>query len=120
MLFEINRAGSDLPNVARAVFNHRVTTIRARQTTLNRLVCIDALCGSLCQTGRNHQGRYNHQQKYSLHGIPPRILALRRCEISLGFDCASDSDVEPTRAFGFRPENLEHPGETTRCYWFKV
>ena len=37
----------------------------------------------------------------------------------LGFDSASDSYVEPTGRFGLRPENLEHPGETTQPYLSK-
>jgi hypothetical protein len=85
MWFEINNAGSDLENAASVVLHNCVITIRATQATFNGgLVCIDARGGGLGKTQRDQQGRYNHQQKYSLHGILRKILALQRCEISLG------------------------------------
>jgi hypothetical protein len=79
MWLEVNTAGSDLENVAGVVFHHCVATIRATQATLNGgLVCIGIRRGSLCKPHRDQQGRYCDQQKCSLHGNPPKILALRR------------------------------------------
>jgi hypothetical protein len=69
MLIEINTIGSDLENVARAVFHDCVVTVRATQATLNGLVRVDARYGSLCEPQRDQQGRYNDQQQCSLHGI---------------------------------------------------
>jgi len=37
-------------------------------------------------------------------------------ELSLGFDSASDSHVEPIEYSGFGPENLEHPGEAAQPF----
>jgi hypothetical protein len=85
MRLEINAAGSDLENVSSVVLHNRVITIRATQATLNAgLVCIAARPGSLCKPQCDQQGRYNDQQECSLHWNPPKILALRRSEISLG------------------------------------
>jgi hypothetical protein len=85
MWLKVNAAGSDLENVASVVFRHCVVAIRASQATLNGdLVCIGARCGSLCKPQRDQQSRYYDQQECSLHGNPPKILALRRSEISLG------------------------------------
>jgi len=84
MRLEVNTTGSDLENVAGVVFHHCVITIGAAQATLNGgLVCIDARRGSLCKPQRDQQGRYNDQQECFFHGVPPKIPALRRCEISL-------------------------------------
>jgi hypothetical protein len=101
MWLEINTAASDFENVASVVLRNCVVTIRATQATLNvGLVCIDARRGSLCKPQRDQQGRYNDQQEYSLHGILRRFLALRRSEISLGIDSASDSNFERLRVSG--------------------
>jgi hypothetical protein len=111
--FEINCAGSDLENAASVVLHDCVITIRATQATLNvGLVCIDARGGGLGQAQRDQQGRYNHQQKYSLHGILRKILALRRFKISLGICFCFRFWCRTLAAFGLRRENLEHPGET--------
>jgi hypothetical protein len=53
VLLEIDAGGTDLENVARTVFHNCVVTVRARQATLNRLVCIDARRGSLCKPQRD-------------------------------------------------------------------
>ena len=49
-------------------------------------------------------------------GILRKFSPCGGLKFRLGFDSASDSDVEPTGRFGLRPENLEHPGETTQPY----
>src|ERR1039457_6240749 len=96
MRLEIDTAGSDLESVARVVLHNCVITIRAAQTTLNGgLVSIGARRGSLCKPQRDQQGRYNHQQECSLHGILRRFSPCGGLEFRLGFDSASDSDVEP-------------------------
>jgi hypothetical protein len=97
MLLEINTAGSDLEKVARTVFHHCVVTIRSPQATLNGLVGIDARRGSLCKPQRDQQGRYNDQQECSFHGILRKFSPCGGLRFRLGFDSASDSDVEPTR-----------------------
>jgi hypothetical protein len=101
MWLEIDTAGSDLESVASVVFHHRVVTIRATQATLNGgLVCIDARRGCLCKPQRDQQGRYNDQQKCSFHGILRRFSPRGGLKFRLGFDSASDSDVEPSRLSG--------------------
>src|ERR1019366_3119777 len=101
MRLEIDTAGSDLERVARFVLHNCVITIRAAQTTLNGgLVSIDARRGSLCKPQRNQQGRYNDQQECSFHGILRRFSPCGGLEFRLGFDSASDSDVEPPRLSG--------------------
>jgi hypothetical protein len=100
MLLEIDTVGSDLENVARAVFHHCVVTVRAPQATLNGLVCIDARRGSLCKRQRDQQGRYNDQQECSLHGILRGFSPCGGLKFRLGFASASDSDVEPPRLSG--------------------
>jgi hypothetical protein len=117
MWLEVNTAGSYLENVASVVFHNGVATIRATQATINvGLVCIDARRGSLCKPQRDQQGRYNDQQQCSLHGILQGFSPCGDLKFRLGFDSASDSDVAPSRVIGYRPENLEHPGETTQPY----
>ena len=100
MLLEIDSVGGDLENVARAVFHNCVVTVRAPQATLNGLVCIDARRGSLCKRQRDQQGRYNDQQECSLHGILRGFSPCGGLKFRLGFDTASDSDVEPSRLSG--------------------
>jgi hypothetical protein len=101
MWLEIDAAGSDLENAASVVLHNCVVTIRATQATLNvGLVCIDARRGSLCKPQRDQQGRYNDQQECSLHGILRRFSPCGGLEFRLGFDSASDSDVEPSRLSG--------------------
>src|SRR5450759_3260881 len=96
MRLEIDTAGSDLESVTRVVLHNCVITIRATQATLNvGLVSIGARRGSLCKPQRNQQGRYNDQQECSLHGILRRFSPCGGLEFRLGFDSASDSDVEP-------------------------
>ncbi len=93
-------------------------TISATQTTLNvRLICFDARRGSLCKPQRDQQGRYNHPQECSLHGNPPKILALRRSEISLGICFCFRFLRRALGAFGLRPENCgASRGNTTTLF----
>jgi hypothetical protein len=101
MGLKIDAAASDLENVARVVLHNCVITIRATQATLNvGLVCIDARRGSLCKPQRDQQGRYNHQQQCSLHGTLRRFSPCGGLKFRLGFDSASDSEVEPSRLSG--------------------
>ena len=101
MLLEINAARSDLENAAGAVFDKRVITIRAAQAALNvALLWIAARRGSLCKPQRDQQGRYNDQQQCSLHGILRRFSPCGGLKFRLGFDTASDSDVEPSGLSG--------------------
>jgi hypothetical protein len=101
MLLEINAAGSDLESVAGVVFDKRVITIRAAQAALNvGLLWIAARRGSLCKPQRDQQGRYNDQQQCSLHGILRRFSPCGGLKFRLGFDTASDSDVEPSGLSG--------------------
>jgi hypothetical protein len=75
MWLEIHSAGSDLEYVASVIFCNCVVTIAALQTTLNiSLVCIGARRGNLCKPQHDQQGRYNDQQKCSLHGSLRRFL----------------------------------------------
>jgi hypothetical protein len=101
MRLEIDTAGSDLESVASVILHNCVITIRAAQATLNGgLVRIDAHRGSLCKPQGNQQGRYNDQQECSFHGILRRFSPCGGLEFRLGFDSASDSDVEPSRLSG--------------------
>ena len=118
MWLEINTAGSDFESVPGVVFHNGVGTIRATQTTLNvGLVCFDARRGSLRKRQRDQQGRYNHPQECSLHGNPPKILALRRSEISLGICFCFRFLRRAHGAFGLRPENFgASRGNTTTLF----
>jgi hypothetical protein len=115
MWLEINGAGCDLESFASVVFHYRVVRSRATQASFNvALVSFGAGRGSLRKSKRDQQGRYNHPQRCSLHGRPPKNLALRRSEISLGI-CFGFRFLRRTQeAFGLWLENLEHPGETTQ------
>jgi hypothetical protein len=101
MGLEIDTASGDLENVASVVLHNCVVTIRTTQATLNvGLVCIDARRGSLCKPQRDQQGRYDDQQECSLHGILRKFSPCGGLKFRLGFDSASDSDVEPSRLSG--------------------
>jgi hypothetical protein len=84
MWLEVDTAGRDLENVSGVVFDNGVAAIRATQATVDvGLVCIGACRWSLCKPQRDQQqGRHDDEYECSLHGNPPKILALRRCEIS--------------------------------------
>src|SRR6266849_6721523 len=118
MWLEINTAGSDFENVPGVIFHNCVVTISATQTTLNvGLICFDARRGSLCKPQRDQQGRYHHPQECSLHGNPPKILALRRSEISLGICFCFRFLRRALGAFGLRPENCgASRGNTTTLF----
>src|SRR6266849_2044789 len=118
MWLEINTASSDFENVPGVIFHNCVVTISATQTTLNvRLICFDARRGSLCKPQRDQQGRYNHPQECSLHGNPPKILALRPSEISLGICFCFRFLRRAHGAFGLRPENCgASRGNTTTLF----
>src|SRR5271165_3036653 len=105
MWFEVNSAGSDLENVAGVVFHHGVISIGATQATLNGgLACIDARRGGLCKPQSDQQGRYNDryndQQECFFHGVLRRFPPCDGLKFRLGFESASDSDVEPLRLSG--------------------
>jgi hypothetical protein len=101
MRLEIDTTGGDLENAAGVVLHNCVITNRATQATLNvALVCIDARRGSLCKPQRDQQGRYNDQQQCSFHGLLRGFSPCGGLKFRLGFDSASDSDVEPSRLSG--------------------
>jgi hypothetical protein len=118
MGLEIDTAGSDLENVASVVLHNCVVTIRATQATLNvGLVCIDARRGSLCKPQRDQQGRYNDQQECSLHGILREFSPCGGLKFRLGFDSASDSNVEPLRVPGSGLRTWSNQGKPHHVIW---
>lgn len=96
MRLQINTAAPDLEKVSSLVFRHCVATLRTAQAALNRgLSCIGTRRRSLCDAQRQ-QGRCNHQQECSLHGILQRFSPCGGRKFRLGFVSASDSGVEPS------------------------
>jgi hypothetical protein len=98
---KVNAAGSELEIVAGVVFGQGVVTVRAAQATLNASWGWIAACrGSLCESQRDQQSRYNDQQACSLHEILRRFSPCGGLKFRLGFDSASNSHVEPLRIAG--------------------
>jgi hypothetical protein len=124
MWLEINAAGGDFENLTSAVFRNCVEPLRSAQATLNvGLAHVGTNVGSLRKAQRHQQGRYNHQQEYSFHGILLRFSPCGGLRFHLGFDFAVGPYAEHSRVYApveFRPENLEHPEwNSTNPIWYQ-
>jgi hypothetical protein len=98
MQFEINTAGGDFENLTSAIFRNRVVAIRSSQATFNvGRVRVAGSFGGLRKPQRHQQGRYNHQQQYSFHGILLRFPPCGGPRFHLGFDFAVGPYAERLR-----------------------
>ena len=109
-------------SVRRSRWNSNLHRCRSGRSGSVYLVGSRARRGSLCKPQRAQQGRYNDQQKYFLHKILRGASPCGGANFRLGFDRASDSQIEsnPCAFRAPRPEQLELPGGTTQPYSIRI
>src|SRR5450631_589383 len=99
MWFQVHGAAGDFESLSCAFLRYGVITIGATKASLDAsLVGVATRRGSLSKRECDQHHRYNDQQKYIFHRILLRFSTGGGLDCHLGFDFASDSLTQNSRA----------------------